>query len=1259
MQNKLRLHLFGGFELTTAAGETVDIGAKKARALVAWLALQPGMAHSRDRLSTLLWGESNEQQARHSLRQTLTALRKSSPALASGLEAGHDTVRLARGVIAVDALDLESQVAGAGPRDGDDILALYRGDFLEGLNTRSPAFDEWLMERREHYRSLVFDQLEHIMVDAVSQDRAADAIRIGIRLVALEPLREDIHRALMECYASLGRAPAALQQYRICRAILERELGVAPSSETENVKRRLLSERSRPAVSTGLPAVRSEPLQTPPQLRQITLVGVRPEVLFDHPSPEDEERAMAALQPICESLAERHGLVRPLTVSSGMLLVFGSPRTSTNDSLRALHAAEELRGHAELRIAVASGRAVVSVEQQGEGPGSIKRLSGAVTRQVEAMYDVARASEIIVSDSVRLSCINNIKVTGPLAERLAGDISLWRLDSVDPHRPIRQLPGFVGRQMELGQLTMMLDFCREGDHGHVFMIRGEAGIGKSRLVQKIRHEAALKGDLCIEHNAGPSITGKRSNLIVDCVATLIRSSAAGDEQAVTPDRVTAFLEGYGLNESLVNYARALFEDSGSAHRQAFFASSEPGERDAYGHRLLTTLIPMASKDRPLLMMVEDIHGAGRTLLRRLADIAGVTTQHRVTLIMTSRVEGEPLDPSWRGAMSGAPLTTIDLRPLPPAETRLLAERLAGSGHPKLDDCVARSGGNPLFLEQLLLAADRGSSVLPDSIQSIVEARIDELGTREADAIRAASVLGWRFSIDALLHMLDQRADDIESLMARGLLVSNGSDGRFMHELIHRGIYDSMLLEDRRAHHRKAAEFYETVDPYLHARHVIGGDAEGAETVCVDVATRLRDGYEFDSALDLVELRLRDDPTNARLLSLKANILQSAGATQEAVRFYREALRQTQSPEALMGVADALIVLDRYDEATAYLDALDGLMDAGAGSEVRARSEILKSRIAFAKGYIKRCLEHGGRALEHARGAGLVGLEIESLSTNADARYQQGQMALAREQFDKSYALAMEHAMHQHASINLAMASWTRFYELQTVEAGRGAIRAFELARKAGHRRHQATAALIVAEIAQFMGYNQLSLDYARRAVGISESVGSLRFEIEGTSALGYVECLLGDVESGYEKLSSSAERMVALRPAYAAPWLLAAAARFAPDTKTAAELLHRGERIFEEMTCVSHNYIHFYHYAIDRMLLDGMHDEARRYIEALEAYVADKVVPFSDYCCRRGRVLLEMHTSRRSKARDRRFAELKRETEKLGLKQMAEMLKHW
>ena len=1232
MDSRLSLLLFGGFELSAGDGRPVPIPVRKARALLAWLAMQPGHDHSRDRLAAFLWSDVGDGRARHSLRQALSALRKASPVISGALAAGHDHIRLERDVIDVDVLSLERRLDSTPEAAGQWLIENYRGDLLEGMYLQSPPFDEWLLERREYFRRQVCERFEAALMHALDSKHYADAIRFGVRLVNIEPLREDVHRALMKAYAACGRIPDALQQYRFCRAILDKELGVAPAADTESLKVALMSERSRAPlpIDKNIRDSRAAPARRRPELRQVTLVAVAPLRGRGHAHPELEFAALSELADDCETVARRHSLVSPVEASHCFVLVFGSPTTSSNDSLRALVAARELAERGPSRVAVASGRAVVQLETAPGDKARIRRLSGSVLRQVEAMCDVEDDGKILISDPVRLGCIDHVKVTGPLDQRLPGGVDVWRFDTLDAVQPVRPLPGFVGRRLEMGQLRAMLALCREGGHGHVFMIRGDAGIGKSRLVHKAMDEAVAQGDLCIQHRVGDPTMSLRTGLVEGVLWGLLAWARDDANTPVEAGALRPYLESLDLAPELVSFAAALFQPPGAAVRASALESLDADDQRDHERRLFRSLFERIGAERTIVLLVEDIHWAGQKVLSQLAELAALTTTHRLVLAMTSRHEGEALRASWRGAMSGAPMTTIDLKPLLPDACRQLAQRLAGSEHPRLEDCVARSAGNPLFLEQLLMAADHGDGGLPDSIQSIVGARLDALCARERLVVRAAAVLGPRFSMAALRAVVPESDAELESLFAQGLLVVADGEGRFLHELIHRGIYDSMLADELSTLHLKAAGYFASDDEYRHAWHLAGSGSADAERTCHQVAEKLIAGFHYDRAVTLVDHALGMLSGPRDLLVLRARLAQLTGAYREAAQWFRRALESSASIHALIGLAESLIVLDRHGEARDYLARVEPQLSTDQ-HDLRAKTEILTSRIAFARGYLDRCLAHAEQAMSSAERADSVDLQVEATSTIADAKYQQGQMREAHAMFDRCVTLASAHGIHRQVANNLVLRGWVGIYLGAPDEGLQDAQRAYEFAREAGHLRHQGLIASVLAEIAYERGELEQGAAFARQSLDLCSSVGSVRFEIEAQCLIGYGESILGDRESGFSRLAEGARRMVDLRPAYAGPWLLGMAGYCAPDVARAQDLFEQGQHILDSIDCVSHNQIHFFHYAVSRMLLEYDLSEAERLLARYETFLAGRDVPVAQRFCRVVRPIVEAPRSRRSR----------------------------
>ena len=238
---KFKLMLFGGFRLVNADGELVMPHARKAKALLAWLAMNPDQQHLREKLAAVLWPDSDEVQGRHSLRQALGDLRKIMPGDAEPLCTTKDWILLDSKQIAIDVVEFERVLVQADTAALDQAIELYKGEFLEGCNPNSDSFDEWLSISRSRYSVLASNALEQRLTSLLVQADYERASYVAVRLLSINPLQETAYRALMQAHWQLGNPATALRWYRRCQSLLQRELGVAPDPQTQALHATLLT----------------------------------------------------------------------------------------------------------------------------------------------------------------------------------------------------------------------------------------------------------------------------------------------------------------------------------------------------------------------------------------------------------------------------------------------------------------------------------------------------------------------------------------------------------------------------------------------------------------------------------------------------------------------------------------------------------------------------------------------------------------------------------------------------------------------------------------------------------------------------------------------------------------------------------------------------------------------------------------------------------------------------------------------------------
>jgi DNA-binding SARP family transcriptional activator/pimeloyl-ACP methyl ester carboxylesterase/class 3 adenylate cyclase len=269
------LSLLGGFDFGGEAAEVSGL-TRKARAIVAYLALQSGHSQSREKLATLLWGSCGEAQARMNLRQALSAVRRAMPSskgdwvLSNG---GRIILDLAD--VVFDVVRFEALAAGSSPGELEQAITLYRGDLLDGFGLKEEPFEDWLRVERERLRTVAVEVLEKLVSHYFAAKRLGSCVEAATRLLASDPLREDIHRTLMQAYAAQGRFNLALKQYELCRDALNQQLRLQPAPQTRALYEELRGRRmgSHPHARTncgGVPPPGISPLSQSQAAEQVS-----------------------------------------------------------------------------------------------------------------------------------------------------------------------------------------------------------------------------------------------------------------------------------------------------------------------------------------------------------------------------------------------------------------------------------------------------------------------------------------------------------------------------------------------------------------------------------------------------------------------------------------------------------------------------------------------------------------------------------------------------------------------------------------------------------------------------------------------------------------------------------------------------------------------------------------------------------------------------------------------------------------------------
>jgi class 3 adenylate cyclase/tetratricopeptide (TPR) repeat protein len=590
--------------------------------------------------------------------------------------------------------------------------------------------------------------------------------------------------------------------------------------------------------------------------------------------PETLRRIMSRYFDAMQSTIAHHGGTVEKFIGDAIMAVFGIPKLSEDDALRAVRAAagmrdalvglnEALEREHGLRLTTRTGVNTGEVVA-GDAAARQQLATGDAVNVAARLEQTAAPGEILLGDTTYRLVRETVRAEQVEPLPLKGKsrpLPAWRLLEVLPDVPAftRPIAGpFVGREQELASLRDAFGQAVREPTCVMATIAGPPGIGKSRLAREVVGSAGADAQIlvgrCLPYGEGITYAP---------LAEMVRQVAGNDPEGRLAELVAA--DGH---------AAAIAARISSA----IGATDHPGsaEEIAWAFRRLFELL---ARERPLILVVDDIHWAEPTLLDLLEHVATFSNGAAILLVCLARPELFDSRPRW--AAPRPHTTTVSLAPLSKEETHGLIERLLRER--ELDDdattrIVDAAEGNPLFVEQIvaLQAEDPDKElVIPPTIQALLAARVDRLQPEERAVLTHASVEGRLFHQGAIAELLPAYARSgvgaqLMSLVRKEFVrpdraLFRGDDGfRFNHILIRDAAYDSMPKQLRAELHERYARWLE--------RRVDGNVAEYEEFV----------GYHLEQSYRL-RAELGSVDSGAEALASKAGRLLAQVGRRAAAR----------------------------------------------------------------------------------------------------------------------------------------------------------------------------------------------------------------------------------------------------------------------------------------------------------------------------------------------------------------------------------------
>jgi class 3 adenylate cyclase/tetratricopeptide (TPR) repeat protein len=577
------------------------------------------------------------------------------------------------------------------------------------------------------------------------------------------------------------------------------------------------------------------------------------------------------------AVAESHGGTVEKYIGDAVMVVFGMPRLHEDDAERAVRAALAMRAAtAELDAELGVGLAIRLGVNTGEavtGAGDTPQflLTGDAINVGARLVAGAEPGEILVgertrtltSDAIEYGPARHIVAKGKAEPVLAHPAIRARTDVPIQHRGLAPLRAdLVGREKELRVLLDAISAVSAEARPQLVTVLGQAGVGKSRLVEEALGRAGEKSLRVLRGRCLPYGTDSA----YWAFGEVIRADAGivpGDDKPSALAKLEA-----RLAELLTDAPQRAMVCA----RLAVLIGLEDRDAalsDVVKERIAAELVrglrrylqAIAASESPLVLVLEDLQWGERPVLDALEDLIDHPDAARILLVCLARPELVELYPGWAGSRANA--RTVMLEPLTDRDIATLIARLLRIDNlpPELRELIGRgSGGNPLFCEELLrMLIDDGTIIhqgdtwrstaptaeirIPDSVHAVLGARLDSLPPSEKLALQTASVLGEQFSLSVLfgLHSPAELAPAPESLVRKGLFVesADGETLAFRHVLIRDVAYGSLAKAERAdLHERAVARLAETAgDRITEISEVLAYHAERAYALTSELPER--------------------------------------------------------------------------------------------------------------------------------------------------------------------------------------------------------------------------------------------------------------------------------------------------------------------------------------------------------------------------------------------------------------------------------------
>jgi class 3 adenylate cyclase/tetratricopeptide (TPR) repeat protein len=667
----------------------------------------------------------------------------------------------------------------------------------------------------------------------------------------------------------------------------------------------------------------------------------------------------------------------------------------------------------------------------------------------------------------------------------------------------------VRREDQLAILEEALLAANRGE-GRVVVVSGEAGIGKTRLVTELSHEA---------RRLGSSVLWGGCSEAELSLPYLPFVEAIGNRLSV--EEIASFAPRLGSSRPVLAQLFPQLSEGEAPEK-----GTDPAQSKLRLFEAIVSLLTVVAENQSLLLVIEDVHWADESTRELLDHLARRLTGLPVLVLVTFRSDElhrrHPLQPTLHAWRRSGVAEIVDLEPLSAAGIEEMVAAILGTAEVDRDLSAllyGRSEGNPFVLEEMLRETadeiDDPRSLnrkaferiqIPDTVRDTILLRLARLDPEQVTILEAAAVLGRSFDYPMLVAVAGAGDTAVHSALETGIaeqLIEEdpGRTGHYQwrHALTQEAIYTEIVTPRRQAIHASAADVLsasEGTRPVDLANHLLGaGRFEDAVPVCMESAAEAERAVAFGEAISLLERalpHLTDPLERARLICRIGQDHWLNGESAAGAGFLAEGIASLDELGERLDAARARVVLGRClwegekpAEARAeYVQARDVLEVEGPSAELAMAHMRLAGLDAFELDY-QGCLEHSRRAVQIAEQAGADYERVWALGFLSLGLLDSGEHERGFQVMDECYAEAVRKGYWIIAGNMTFNDVWTRTHMLQGGLEER--LQRFD--EMPGMRANRASKAILTSYVALARGNLAEALDCARGSLELYEDLG--------------------------------------------------------------------------------------------------------------------------------------------------------------------------